>query len=36
MEMPFTPNEGKNLTIETDWGVYARFPIKTNVFRKRT
>ena len=34
MEMPFTPNEGKNLTIETDWGVYARFPIKTHVVMK--
>ncbi len=34
MEMPFKPNEGKNLTIETDWGAYARFPIKTHVVMK--
>ena len=34
MEMPFLPNEGKNLTIETDQGVYARFPIKTHVIMK--
>lgn len=34
MEMPFSPNEGKNLTIDTDWGTYARFPIKTHVVMK--
>lgn len=34
MEMPFRPNEGKNLTIDTDWGTYARFPIKTHVVMK--
>ena len=34
MELPFMPNEGKNLTIYTDWGVYARFPIKTHVIMK--
>ena len=34
MELPFRPNEGKNLTIDTDWGSYARFPIKTHVVMK--
>lgn len=34
MEMPFKPNEGKNLTVITDWGTYARFPIKTHVVMK--
>lgn len=34
MEMPFKPNEGKNLTIDTDWGTYARFPVKTHVVMK--
>ena len=34
MEMPFVPNEGKNLTIDTDFGTYARYPIKTHVIMK--
>lgn len=34
MEMPFSPNEGKHLTAVTDWGCYARFPIKTHVVMK--
>lgn len=34
MEMPFLPNEDKTLTIDTDWGTYARFPIKTHVIMK--
>ena len=34
MEMPFVPNEGKSLTIDTDFGTYARYPIKTHVIMK--
>lgn len=34
MEIPFTPNEGKSLEIETDYGTYARYPIKTHVITK--
>lgn len=34
MEIPFTPNEDKTLTINTDWGTYARFTIKTHVIMK--
>lgn len=31
MEMPFVPNDGKNLTIETAFGKFDRYPIKTHV-----
>ncbi|MDR0817964.1 MAG: coenzyme F420-0:L-glutamate ligase [Oscillospiraceae bacterium] len=31
MPADIEPNKGKNLTIETDFGVYARYPIKTHV-----
>lgn len=31
MEMPFIPNEGKNLTIETPYGSFDRYPVKTHV-----
>jgi F420-0:gamma-glutamyl ligase-like protein len=31
MEMPFQPNETKNLEITTDFGIYERYPIKTKV-----
>lgn len=31
MEMPFEPNEGKQLVITTDYGDYARYPVKTHV-----
>ncbi len=34
MEMPFTPNEGKNLVISTDFGDFARYPIRTHVIMK--
>ena len=34
MEMPFQPNEGKNLTIDTDYGTFARYPIRTHVIMK--
>jgi F420-0:gamma-glutamyl ligase-like protein len=34
MEMPFAPNSGKNLTIETGFGTHARYPIKTHVIMK--
>ncbi|MCL1789413.1 MAG: coenzyme F420-0:L-glutamate ligase [Oscillospiraceae bacterium] len=34
MELPFSPNEGKNLTIETKFGIHARYPIKTHVIMK--
>ena len=34
MDMPFEPNEGKSLTIDTDFGKYARYPIKTHVITK--
>ncbi len=34
MEMPFVPNEGKNLTIDTDFGTYARYPVKTHVIMR--
>ncbi len=32
-EFPSSPNEGKALTIETDRGVFARYPIRTHVIR---
>jgi F420-0:gamma-glutamyl ligase-like protein len=31
MEMPFIPNEGKSLTIQTKFGTHARYPVKTHV-----
>lgn len=31
MDMPFQPNEGKELVISTDYGNYARYPVKTHV-----
>lgn len=31
MEMPFTPNNGKNLVISTEYGDYERYPVKTHV-----
>ena len=34
MEMTFTPNEGKSLTIKTKFGTHARFPVKTHVIMK--
>ncbi len=34
MEMPFQPNEGKNLEIDTDFGRFARYPVKTHVITK--
>lgn len=34
MDMPFEPNEGKSLLIDTDFGRYARYPIKTHVITK--
>ena len=34
MEMPFVPNEGKNLTIDTDFGTFARYPVKTHVIMR--
>ena len=34
MAMPFQPNEGKNLEIATDYGRYARYPVKTHVITK--
>lgn len=30
----FTPNEGKQLEITTDFGVFARYPIKTHVVKE--
>jgi F420-0:gamma-glutamyl ligase-like protein len=32
--LPFTPNTGKNLEITTDFGVFARYPVKTHVIMK--
>ena len=32
--LPFQPNEGKSLTIKTDWGTYARYPIRTHFVMK--
>ena len=32
--MPFSPNEGKNLVISTEYGDYARYPVKTHVITK--
>jgi len=29
--MPFCPNEGKNLLIETELGFFARYPVKTHI-----
>ena len=29
--LPFEPNESKNLEITTDYGTYARYPVKTHV-----
>jgi len=34
MDIPFVPNEGKELTITTKFGMYARFPVKTHVIMK--
>lgn len=34
MEMPFIPNDGKQLTIDTDFGTFARYPIKTHVIMR--
>lgn len=34
MEMPFSPNEGKKLVISTDYGDFARYPVKTHVITK--
>ena len=35
MEMPFQPNEGKQLIIETaDYGRLARYPVRTHVITK--
>ena len=34
MEMPFLPNADKPLTIETKFGVHARYPVKTHVIMK--
>lgn len=34
MEMPFVPNESKNLEITTDFGKFNRYPIKTHVVMK--
>ena len=31
IEMPFSPNEGKELNITTDYGVFSRYPVKTKV-----
>lgn len=35
MEMPFQPNEGKELVIKTDYGDLARYPVKTHVIGSR-
>lgn len=29
--LPFQPNAGKQLNIQTDWGVFSRYPVKTHV-----
>lgn len=34
MEMPFKPNTGKKLIISTEYGDYARFPVRTHVITK--
>jgi len=34
MSVQFSPNEGKSLTIETKFGLHARYPIKTHVIMK--
>ena len=34
MEIPFSANAGKSLVIDTDFGNYARYPIKTHVITK--
>lgn len=34
MEMPFKPNEGKELIIKTEFGSYARYPVRTHVIMK--
>ena len=31
MDMPFSPNESKQLNITTDYGVFSRYPVKTHV-----
>ena len=31
--MPFTPNEGKNLVITTDDGSFERYPVKTPIIK---
>jgi F420-0:gamma-glutamyl ligase len=32
--MQFEPNQGKSLTITTDFGEYARYPVKTHVIMR--
>ncbi|MDR1754427.1 MAG: coenzyme F420-0:L-glutamate ligase [Eubacterium sp.] len=34
MQLPFWPNNNKNLEITTDSGVFARYPVKTHVIMK--
>ncbi|MCL2037132.1 MAG: coenzyme F420-0:L-glutamate ligase [Oscillospiraceae bacterium] len=34
MHMPFVPNEGKCLAVETKFGTHARYPVKTHVIMK--
>lgn len=34
IDLPFKPNPGKSLTVETDLGVFARYPIPTHVIMK--
>ena len=34
MKLPFVPNEGKDLNIKTDFGVFSRYPVKTHVVMK--
>jgi len=34
LETKFIPNEGKSLTIETKFGMHARYPVKTHVIMK--
>ncbi|MCL1904447.1 MAG: F420-0--gamma-glutamyl ligase [Oscillospiraceae bacterium] len=34
MDIPFFPNTGKKLTVETRFGVHARYPVKTHVIMK--
>ena len=32
--LPFEPNENKKLVISTDWGDFARYPVRTHVVMK--